>query len=183
MANNKWIDVTGAITADSVYCDGILAARDAEIILPDVEWKTVTLPMMGDTDIPIWGVLGGNLEMEIKTNGRDYNTSLLSKPGTRKIDVVLVSDRFRADGTSYKLVYRIYLTALPLNIPDVSATIGNAPESTIKYTLLRYHLDVYSKGDGSENGCTLLIDRTTGQVSVRDQTGLHEIGDEITKYL
>ena len=44
---NLWLDLKGPILADTVYVDGVLAAKDVTIALPPVNLVTADFKAMG----------------------------------------------------------------------------------------------------------------------------------------
>ena len=69
---NLWLDLKGPILADTVYVDGVLAAKDVTIALPPVNLVTADFKAMGTYTAPLPGqicklVLGLPLAVAIKT--------------------------------------------------------------------------------------------------------------------
>lgn len=52
---NLWLDLKGPILADTVYVDGVLAAKDVTIALPPVNLVTADFKAMGTYTAPLPG--------------------------------------------------------------------------------------------------------------------------------
>ena len=52
---NLWLDLKGPILADTVYVDGVLAAKDVTIALPPVNLVTADFKAMGTSTAPLPG--------------------------------------------------------------------------------------------------------------------------------
>lgn len=52
---NLWLDLKGPILADTVYVDGVLAAKDVTIALPPVNLVTADFKAMGTHTAPLPG--------------------------------------------------------------------------------------------------------------------------------
>ena len=49
-----WMDMKGAIVADTVYADGKLVAKDVGFTLPGVSLQTGDVQAMGTMSVPSW---------------------------------------------------------------------------------------------------------------------------------
>jgi len=66
----KWLDIKGAVVADTVYADNVLVAKDVSFTLPGIEFVTADVQAMGNMTVPLVGLLE-NMELAITKIGVD----------------------------------------------------------------------------------------------------------------
>ena len=155
-----WIDIVGAIEADTAYIDGTLVARDVSITLPEVTFKTVTLPAAGEIELPIPTNLDP-MEATITKIGVDQGLRSMITPDRKTLEVRWVQRVTGADGSTREQGCRAYLLCYPKTIPGISLEISSATENEITLGVTRYQLFV-----GGEEYC--LVDQLNGIMRFND---------------
>ncbi|MCL2549176.1 MAG: phage major tail tube protein [Symbiobacteriaceae bacterium] len=146
-----WIDIHGPITADSVYVEGSLAARDVGITLPAVTPTTADYTAMGTLSLPVWS----NLEaMQVTISQRGINQGLRAMLGgkAKEIEVRWLQEVLGSDGNSKKQGCKAFLRVVPMGIPGLGLEMGSPSDNDVVFAVLRYRLII----DGVE---AWLIDR------------------------
>lgn len=122
----------GAILATSVYIDGTLAADDAEITPPDVEFLTTTIQASGEMEVPLQG-LTGPLEFGITVPGISTACALLAQPEAHNIVVNAVQQVIAIDGTISNEQVKYTVTGFGKKVPSSATKQGEA--SSQEYTI------------------------------------------------
>ena len=81
---NLWLDLKGPILADTVYVDGVLAAKDVTIALPPVNLVTADFKAMGTYTAPLPGQIEA-MEASITKIGIDLGLRSLVKLTSKTI--------------------------------------------------------------------------------------------------
>lgn len=150
----KFIPVCGSFSADTVYCDDVLVARDVSVTLPEVAATTFDIQAMGNMSLPDWSRLE-NMETAITKIGVDKGLSRMAKPGVKHLEFRGVQLVTEANGTTRKASVKAFITGQSTKIPGIGVSVGSASENEITYTTSRFQLFV----DGEEMWC---IDRLAG---------------------
>lgn len=154
----KFVNVCGPVTADTVYADDTLVARDVAITLPAVTPATADLQIMGTYSMPIWSQIE-HMEAAITKIGVDKGLRALINPKMKPLEVRWVQPVTDASGATRNVGCKAFLKGTPMNLPEVGLEIGAQSEHECTIGLLRYQLYV----DGEE---MWLIDRTAGIVRI-----------------
>ena len=73
-----WLDLKGAVVADTLYESGELVAKDVGYTLPAIGQMTADMNAMGTMTVPIVGLLE-NMELAITKIGEDRGLGKMSK--------------------------------------------------------------------------------------------------------
>lgn len=158
MSSAKFVNICGPVTADTVYSNNVLVARDVAITLPEVTPMTVDLSMMGTYTMPMWGIIE-QMEAAITKIGLDKGLRSLIIPEMQPLEIRWIQPVTDANGVTRNVGCKAFLKGTPLNIPEIGLEIGSASEHEIRFSLTRYNLFV----DGEE---MFLIDRGAGIVRI-----------------
>lgn len=125
----------GAILATSVYIDGKLAADDAEVTPPDVEFQTATIQAAGELEVPLAGLVN-SLEFGISVPGISTACGLLAQPEQHTIVVNAVQQVIGIDGKTKNEQVKYTVSGFGKKVPSSSAKQGEASsqEFTISCT-------------------------------------------------
>jgi len=149
-----FIPICGPVSADTVYFDGALCARDNGVDLPEIAATTYEIQAMGPMSLPDWSRLE-DMELVIRKNGIDRNVAVMSQPGNRKIEIRGVQTVNLAEGNAKKVGFKAFISAYSKKIPGIGVAVGDPSETENSYSVRRFQLFV----DGEE---MWLIDRFAG---------------------
>lgn len=150
----RFVPICGPFSADTVYCDGDLKARDVAVTLPEVAAVTYEIQAMGAMTMPDWSRIE-HMETAITRIGVDKGLAAMSKPGKRELEFRGVQPVTDASGNTKNVGVKAFITGHSNKIPGIGVTVGDPSESELTYATTRYQLFV----DGEEMWC---IDRLTG---------------------
>ena len=150
----KFMNICGPITADTVYVNNTLAARDVAITLPEVTATAVDVQAMGTFSLPIWSMLD-NMELAITKIGIDMGLRDMITPEAQNYEARFVQTVTDANGNTKNVGCKAFLKGIANKIPGIAVTMGEASENEATITVTRYQLMV----DGQE---MFLIDRLAG---------------------
>lgn len=149
-----FVPICGPFSADTVYCDGELRARDVGVTLPEVAAVTFEIQAMGPMTKPDWSRIE-HMETAITRIGVDKGLASMSKPGKRELEFRGVQPVTDVQGNTKNVGVKAFITGESTKIPGISVAIGDPSESELTYATSRYQLFV----DGEEMWC---IDRLAG---------------------
>ena len=92
-----WLDLKGAVVADTVYDSGVLTAKDTSFTLPAISQMTADLNAMGTMTVPIVGLLE-NMELSITKIGEDKGLGKMSKLDKHSFEFRCQSGRLHLTG-------------------------------------------------------------------------------------
>ena len=124
---NLWLDLKGPILADTVYVDGVLAAKDVTIALPPVNLVTADFKAM---------------EASITKIGIDLGLRSLVKLTSKTIEIRWAQDVKLSDGSTKTEGCKAFLRCVSKGIPGLNVDPGNASENEIALAVSRYQLFV-----------------------------------------
>lgn len=161
----SFLNINGAVVANTSYVNNTLVAKDVAITLPEVVPQTFDVAAMGTLSLPIWQLID-NMETTIAKIGIDLGLRALITPEPLDIEHRWVFTRTDANGKTTNVGCKAFLHAIPNKIPSVSPAVGEAGENECAATVTRYQLFV----DGVE---MWLIDKLAGIVRIggKDYTG------------
>ena len=139
-----WYDKPGGIPANTVYCDGVIVARDVTVTLPEVTASTVEIMMGGPQDLPITGHIE-SMELSIAKNGVDVQMGLLMEPRRHMIEVRAVQDKLINSGEKIQEQIKAFLGCVPTTLPGIELTVGEISENELTFSVLRYQLYVNNR--------------------------------------
>ena len=166
-----WIDMKGAIVADTVYTDGKLVAKDVGFTLPAVALQTGDVQAMGTMSVPLVGLLD-DMELAITKIGIDLGLSKLSRLEKQNIEFRWVQNVVKSDGSSSVEGCKAFVRCMPKSIPGIGVEIGSASENELTYGVSR--LQIYCAGTEY-----LLVDRLSQKLRIDGKDYM----DGITKLL
>lgn len=139
-------DYAGPVLADKVYVNGVMAARDVEIELPEVKFGTGSFYATGDMDFPVPAMVE-NMELTIKKIGEDKGLLSMLNAATKKktIECRWVNDCILQNATSQNQTCRAYMDVLSQGAPAKTVKPGEAEEMECKFTVVSYKLMVGSQ--------------------------------------
>ena len=123
----------GAILATSLYIDGKLAADDAEITPPDIEFLTTTIQAAGEMEVPMAGVTGP-IELGITVPGISVACGLLAQPEDHTIVINAVQQVIGIDGKVKNERVKYTATGKGKKVPSSATKQGEAGSQ--EYTIL-----------------------------------------------
>lgn len=149
-----FVPICGPFSADTVYCDGDLQAKDVAVTLPEVTAVTYEIQAMGTMTKPDWSRIE-HMETAITRIGVDRGLASMSKPGKRELEFRGVQQVTDANGNNKNVGVKAFITGESTKIPGIGVAIGDPSENDLLYATSRYQLFV----DGVEMWC---IDRYAG---------------------
>ena len=150
--------ISGAVIGTTVYVNNVLVARDAAITLPDVTPMTVTLPLMGEMEFPLWPLIG-NMQASVSKVGIDVLSATMIAPDLTPVEFRWTQQVMMQDGTTRVAGCKAFMNGLTATLPGGSSEVGSPAENEHTFNLMRYRLVI----DGQE---VVLIDRTAGKVVI-----------------
>lgn len=137
-----WLDLKGAVVADTVYDSGVLTAKDTSFTLPAISQMTADLNAMGTMTVPIVGLLE-NMELSITKIGEDKGLGKMSKLDKHSFEFRWVQNVVKADGSTSPEGCKAFVrTFQPTALPGIGAEIGSASENELTYTANRVQIFV-----------------------------------------
>ncbi len=153
-----FLDIYGAIVANTVYTDNVLTAKDVEMTLPEVTPVMADIEAMGTMSLPIWQRLD-NMELAITKIGVDNGFTSMITPKTLNFEARFIQSVTDANGNTTPKGCKAFIKCIPNKIPGIAMTVGEGSSNEITATVTRYQLYV----DGQE---LFLIDRLAGIVKI-----------------
>lgn len=150
--------VCGPVVADTVYVENKLLARDVAFVLPEVAPMTADLTVMGTFTMPIWQLIEA-MEATITKIGLDLGLRSALTPELKPYEFRWVQPITDANGKTRNVGFKAFLSAIPLNLPEIAPEVGSTSEHEVRLSVSRYNLFI----DGQE---AWLIDRLAGIVRV-----------------
>lgn len=139
-----FLNINGAIVADTVYSDGRLVAKDVSITLPEVSQVTTEVIAGGNTDLPVTGWTDP-MEATITKVGIDEGLTHLLRQQSMSVECRWVQDQVTGDGTKRVVGMKAFLRCIPKTIPGLTITPGENSENDVTLSVLRYELMVDNK--------------------------------------
>lgn len=128
-----------AIAGDSVYCDGVLVARDININLPEVSMVTAELNANGPMEVPITAQYE-SMEATITKIGVAYDIARLVEPKRHTVEIRAAQDILLTSGEKVTKQIKAFLGTIPKTIPEIALEFGAIAENEITLTVVRYQL-------------------------------------------
>lgn len=154
-----WLDLKGAVVADTVYEGGVLVAKDTSFTLPAISLMTADINAMGTMSVPIVGLLE-NMELSITKIGEDKGLGRMSKLEKRSFEFRWVQNVVKSNGsTSAEGCKAFVRTFPPTALPGIGVEVGAASENELTYSVTRVQIFV----GGYEY---LLVDRLAQKLQI-----------------
>jgi len=141
----NFIDIPGAIVANTVYIDDKLSAKDTTITLPSVTFPTTEHKAMGTMTLPMIGQVD-DMEVVVKKIGIDMGLGKMVALKTARMEVRWVQNVVNENGEIKQVGCKAFLRVIPKGIPGLSVDYGNATENDLASAVTRYQIFV----DGQE---------------------------------
>ena len=81
----KFINIVGAVLANTVYKDGELVGREVTVTLPNVNFVTAEHKAMGTVELPMLGQLEA-MEAAVTKKGYDKGLAKLAQPAAQNLE-------------------------------------------------------------------------------------------------
>lgn len=139
-----FINIKGAILADTVYSDGELAAKDVTVTLPSVNYMTAEHKAMGTIELPMLGQIEA-MEASVTKKGYDAGLATLAQPEAKNLEIRFVQDVITAEGVSKPEGCKAFLRAVPKILPGSDLEPGATGDTKVPFSVTRYQLIVGGK--------------------------------------
>lgn len=149
--SSKILDKSAAILGLTVYCDGVLIARDVKISLPSITNTTVDVSAMGTLSVPLAGIFD-DMETSISLTGHDLLTSKMYEPRWHDLEIRSVQTDITKEGGEDRKAIKHKLLVYPKEIPMGDIEVGATTERESTFACRRYQQYI----NGKE---TMMIDR------------------------
>ena len=146
-----WLDLKGAIVADTVYSDKKLVAKDVGFTLPGITMQTGDVQAMGTMSVPLVGLLD-DMELAITKIGIDLGLGKLSRLEKQNIEFRWVQNVVKSDGSSTVEGCKAFVRCIPKALPGMGVELGSPSENELTYGVSR--VQIYCAGTEY-----LLVDR------------------------
>ena len=146
-----WLDLKGAIVADTVYSESKLVGKDVGFTLPAVTLQTGDVQAMGTMSVPLIGLLD-DMELAITKIGIDLGLSKLSRLEKQSLEFRWVQNVVKSDGSTGVEGCKAFVRCMPKALPGIGVELGSASENELTYGVSR--LQIYCAGTEY-----LLVDR------------------------
>lgn len=165
----KWLDIKGAVVADTVYADNVLVAKDVSFTLPGIEFMTADVQAMGNMTVPLIGLLE-NMELTITKIGVDVGLSRLNRLQKQNLEFRWVQNVIKSDGSQKNEGCKAFLRTLPGALPETGVETGSSTEAEGTFNVTRQQ--VYA--DGYEMMC---VDRLSQILRVDGKDYMSQINN------
>ena len=139
-----FINIKGAVLADTVYSDGELVAKDVTVTLPSVNYMTAEHKAMGTIELPMLGQIEA-MEASVTKKGYDAGLATLAQPTAKNLEIRFVQDVITAEGVSQPEGCKAFLRAVPKTLPGSDLEPGATGDTQVTFAVTRYQLIVGGK--------------------------------------
>jgi len=139
-----WLDIKGAVAADTVYADQQLVAKDVSFSLPGLSFLSADVRAMGTMTVPVVGLLE-NMELSISKIGIDKGLGRMNRLEKQNFEFRWVQSVIDADGGVKTEGCKAFVRTLPGDFPGLGVEIGNTTEAETKYGVTR--IQVFCGGE------------------------------------
>ena len=153
-----FLNINGAIVANTVYCNNKLVAKDVEITLPEVAPVLADVEAMGTMSFPIWQRID-NMELSFTKIGLDLGLGSIMAASIKPLEFRFPQETIDANGNTRTVSCKAFIKCIPTTIPEIGAVPGESSAIESAHTVTRYQLYV----DGKE---IFTIDRLAGLVRI-----------------
>ena len=149
-----FMNIKGAVLANTVYRDGVRCAKDVTLTLPTVTYKTAEHQAMGTLELPMLGQIEA-MEASVTKKGYDTGLAQLAKPEAHNLEFRFVQDVVDENNVSKPEGCKAFMRCVPKMLPGSDLEPGAVGDTQITFAVSRYQLIV-----GGEEIC--LIDQLKG---------------------
>ena len=137
----QFIDIKGAILADTVYVDGELVGKELTVTLPDVSFATAEHKAMGTLELPMLGQMEA-MEASVTKTGYDKGVAILAAPEAKNLEFRFVHDSINIDNVVTPEGCKAFMRGVPKILPGGDLEPGSKTEQQITFAVSRYQLIV-----------------------------------------
>lgn len=134
-----FLNIKGAVLADTVYKDGDLVAKDVTITLPAVTYITAEHNALGKMDLPTLGQTEA-MEASVTKKGYDVGLAKLAQLEAYNLEARFVQDVITADGVSKPEGCKAFMRVVPKGLPGSDLEPGAVGDTQIALAVTRYQL-------------------------------------------
>lgn len=149
-----FLNIKGAVLANTCYKNGELVAKDVTLTLPSVNFRTAEHNALGTIELPMLGQIEA-MEASVTKKGYDSGLAKLAMPEAMNLEFRFVQDSISGDNVSTPEGCRAFMRAVPKTLPGSDLEPGEVGDTQITFAVTRYQLFV-----GGEEVC--LIDQLNG---------------------
>lgn len=136
-----FVNIKGAVLADSVYRDGVLVAKNVTVTLPTVTYKTAEHQAMGTLELPMLGQIEA-MEASVTKKGYDVGLAQLAKPEACNLEFRFVQDVIDANNISKPEGCKAFMRCVPKVLPGSDLEQGTVNDTQVTFAVSRYQLIV-----------------------------------------
>lgn len=134
-----WMDIKGAVVADTVYCDGQLSAKDVSFTLPGLSFLSADVQALGTMSVPLLGLIE-NMQATVNKVGLDMGFSKMNKLEKHTLEFRWVQSVVNSDGSVTQEGCKAFIRTMPASTPDLGVEIGSASEMESTYNVTRQQI-------------------------------------------
>lgn len=149
-----FLNIKGAVLANTVYRDGELVAKDVTVTLPSVNYITAEHNALGKIELPMLGQIEA-MEASVTKKGYDVGLAKLATPEAMNLEFRFVQDVIGADNVAKPEGCKAFMRCVPKTLPGSDLEPGAVGETQVTFAVTRYQLIV-----GGDEVC--LIDQLSG---------------------
>ena len=135
----KFMNIKGAVVADTVYCDGTLVAKDVAFTIPGVSFLSADVQAMGNMSVPLIGLIE-NMQATVKKIGLDMGFSKMNRLAKHTIEFRWVQSVVKSDGSVTQEGCKAFIRTMPASIPDLGVEVGSASEMETTFNVSRQQI-------------------------------------------
>ena len=136
-----FLNIKGAVLANTCYKDGVLVAKDVTLTLPSVEYLTAEHNAMGKIELPMITQVAA-MEASVTKKGYDEGLAMLAAPEAANLEFRFVQDVIDADNVSKPEGCKAFMRVVPKTLPGADLEPGSVSETQVTFSVTRYQLFV-----------------------------------------
>lgn len=153
-----FLNINGAIVADTVYVENVLSAKDVEVTFPEITPMMAEIEAMGTMSLPIWNRLE-NMLLTVTKIGLDKGLGAMLKAALKTMEFRFPQQTVDQNGNVKVVACKAFVKCMPNSIPGIGIVPGETSSNETNHTVTRYQMFI----DGEE---AWLIDRLAGIVRI-----------------
>lgn len=136
-----FLNIKGAVLADTCYKDGVLVAKDVNLTLPSVNYLTAEHNALGKIELPMIGQIEA-MEAAVTKKGYDEGLAMLATPEAMNLEFRFVQDVIDADNVSKPEGCKAFMRCTPKTLPGADLEPGSVSDTQVTFSVTRYQLIV-----------------------------------------
>ena len=136
-----FLNIKGAVLANTVYKDGVLVAKDVTLALPSVNYRTAEHNAMGVVELPMLAQIEA-MEASVMKKGYDEGLASLAAPEASNLEFRFVQDVIDSDNVSKPEGCKAFMRVVPKTLPGSDLEPGSVGDTQITLSVTRYQLIV-----------------------------------------